>query len=170
MPSPISVKVYCQEHLVQFLTAIYGQQPITFPRKDHFNLLLNACLKRSTSAEPIVSEITPNLEILLPFFDDLNVLYNFDLSPRSEALFVKHVDRKFKITFHSEIDKYVLIGILRIDAIYLFMEQFDLEEECLDLLIKDYQRYRDTKKQRGRYIPKNKSSVKRPNCPEPHIV
>ncbi len=51
------------------------------------------------------------LIIQLPYFEDKNVMSNFFLSENSKRIFIKRVVQFFKITFHSEINKAILLKI-----------------------------------------------------------
>lgn len=141
MPSPISISVRCAPHLVQFMTSIYGPQPINFPRKDNFSLLLNFLLEKEPMNYCNFESDLKELKILLPYFDDKNVLYNYILTPLKEAIFINKIDERFNLAFIDEMNKSTLLGINKIDSVHLFMDKYNLSEDCIDMLLKKYQRY-----------------------------
>jgi len=141
MPSPISITVRCAPHLVRFMEKLYGPQPITFPRKDIFSLLLNFLIEREPDNVSNYEPGAETLEILLPYFEDKNVLYNYNLSALKESIFVAKIDERFRLAFNDEMNKSTLVGINKIDSVHLFMEKYNLSEDCVDMLLKSYQRY-----------------------------
>jgi len=115
MPSPISITVRCAPHLVRFMEKLYGPQPITFPRKDIFSLLLNFLIEREPDNVSNYEAGAETLEILLPYFEDKNVLYNYNLSALKESIFVAKIDERFRLAFNDEMNKSTLVGINKID-------------------------------------------------------
>lgn len=141
MPSPISITVRCAPHLVQFMTSLYGPQPITFPRKDNFSLLLNFLLEKEPENYCNFESGAEKLEIQLPYFEDKNVMYNYILTPLKESVFINKIDERFRLAFIDEMNKSTLLGINKIDSVHLFMDKYNLSEDCIDMLLKSYQRY-----------------------------
>lgn len=164
MPSPISINIRCPKHLVQFIESIYGKQPISFPRKDHFNSVLNFLLQKEPENFTNFHAGRINLKILLPYFEDKNVLYNYILTPCGETIFIKSINETYKMVFRDFMNKLNMIGVSKIDSIYFFLETYTISEDNIDMLLRDYQRYRNTKRQSKHYKLKIKSSFKMPLC------
>ncbi|MFZ4546820.1 MAG: hypothetical protein ACOYN4_05275 [Bacteroidales bacterium] len=166
MPSPISITVHCAPHLVRFMVAVYGPQPLQFPRKDNFSMLLNYLLEKESDAETTVDPHDEKLEIQLPYFENKNVLYNYVLTPMKESIFINKIDERFRLSFNDEMNRATLVGISKIDSVHLFMDSYNMPEDCIDMLLKSYQRYIKLKRYH-RLSQKNKkiSSVKGEYCP-----
>ncbi len=165
MPSPISISIRIQPYLVDFMVNVYGAQPIEFPRKDNFNRILNKFMEKDPATYSNYRRGDTNLEIKLPYFEDKNVLYNFSLSPHQENVLISKIENMFKLTFRDEMDQWLLLGVKRIDAIYLFMEKHCIREDAVDMLIKDYQRFRNYRRVKDHRKAKKISSVKSHFCP-----
>jgi len=167
MPSPMTISIRIQPYLVDFLTAVYGPQPIAFPRKDNFNRILNKFMDREPATYSNYHRSDTNLEIQLPYFEDKNVLYNFSLSPIQESILIDKIENMFKLSFRDEIDQCLLIGIKKIDAVHLFMDKYKIREESIDMLLKDYHRFRQNRYQINFQKKQKKTSVKSRFCPAP---
>ena len=167
MPSPMSISIRLKPYLVDFMISIYGPQPIVFPRKDNFNRILNKFVEKDPPAYSNYSRGETNLEIQLPYFEDKNVLSNFSLSPVQESVLVSKIENVFKLTFRDEMDQWLLLGMLKIEAIHLFMEKHAIREDSIDMLLKDYQRFRNCFHQKNAYKRKKILSVKSKFCPVP---
>ncbi|HPS51725.1 MAG TPA: hypothetical protein PK892_13545 [Bacteroidales bacterium] len=84
------------------------------------------------------------------------------MSEFRQVKFEKRIKQFFKITFRGFINKYILLGFDRNDSIELFMEEFNIPVDCLDLLEKDYQRYLVLRRKTKLFRNKKNSSVKEP--------
>jgi hypothetical protein len=171
MPSPMTISIRIQPYLVDFMESIYGPQPIEFPRKDNFNRILNKFLDKEPATSSRYRRDDTNLEIQLPYFEDKDVMYHFNLTACQERILANKIEDLFKLSFRDEIDQYLLLAVQRIDAIHLFMDKHKIREEAIDMLQKDYQRFRNSKNHKKQYHKHKKiSSVKSRFCPaSPHI-
>lgn len=166
MPSPITISIRVQPYLVDFITSLFGPQPISFPRKHNFNRMLNLFLEKEQPAFSNYRRGETNLEIQLPYFEDKNVLSNFSISPVQERVLVSKMEDLFKLTFRDEMDQWLLLGVTKIEAIHLFIDKHQLKEDSVDMLLKDYQRFRDCKYKKKASLKKKKIlSVKSAFCP-----
>jgi len=165
MPSPMTISIRIQPYLVDFLTKVYGPQPIAFPRKDNFNRILNKFMDREPATYSSYHRSDTNLEIQLPYFEDKNVLSNFSLSPVQHSILVAKIEDMFKLTYRDEIDQCLLLGIKKIKAIHLFMEKYEIREQSVDMLLKDYHRFRNCRYQNKFQKHKKILSVKSRFCP-----
>ena len=159
MPSPMTITVRCAPHLVRFMEAVYGPQPITFPRRDNFSLLLNFLVEKEPDNYSNYATGDVKLTVLLPYFEDKNVLYNYVLTPLKEVVFINKIDERFRIAFNDEMNKSTLLGISKIDSVHLFMDKFNLSEDCIDMLLKSYQRYIKLKRYHAKHQKKSKNLV-----------
>lgn len=170
MPSPITISIRVQPYLVDFMVSIYGPQPIEFPRKDNFNRILNVFLDKEPESKSHYNPTETNLDILLPYFEDKNVLYNFHLSSVQKRILVRKIEDKFRLSFRDEVDQYLLLGFTRIEAIYFFMEKYNIREESIEMLKKDYHRFRNSKACKNYRKKLKNSSVKARFCPPRHTA
>jgi len=168
MPSPLTISIRIQPHLVNFLESLFGSQPISFPRKNNFNRILNKFMEKEPATSSNYIRSDTNLEIQLPYFEDKNVLYNFNLSAIQESVLVDKIENTFKLTFRDEMDQYRLLEIKTFKAIQLFMEKYSINQDSYDMLIKDYQRYRNSRYVLDHRKIKKISSVKSAFCPVCH--
>lgn len=170
MPSPITISIRIQPYLVDFMVSIYGPQPIEFPRKDNFNRILEMFLDKEPATMSNYKRGDTNLTIKLPYFEDKNVLYNFNLTAVQEKILISKIEDRFRLSFRDEMDQYVLLGLSRIDSIYLFMEKHSIREDSIDMLKKDYQRFRNMKYSKNFRKKQKISSVKSRFCPQRKTV
>lgn len=161
----MTIWIRIQPHLVDFLTAVYGPQPVAFPRKDNFNRILNKFMDKDPATYSSYHRSDTNFEIQLPYFEDKNVLSNFSLSPVQHTILVAKIENMFKLTYRDEIDQYLLLGLKKIEAIHLFMEKYKISEESIDMLLKDYHRFRNCRHQNNFQKRKKILSVKSRFCP-----
>jgi len=141
MVSDIIIRVKCEPYLIRFFETLYGQSPIKFPKNSNFNTYLDVFLDKTPLDFKIPEYGDHTLEILLPTFERKDIrTFNY-LSPKRQEIFTKELWKFFKITFRSEISKSVLMGLDRKDAIELFIEKFNLSQDCWDFMEKDFQRY-----------------------------
>jgi hypothetical protein len=167
MPSPISINIRCEPYLICFMESLFGSQPILLPRKDNFALLLNYLLVKAPDYYVNTRHGYGTLQLQLPYFEDKNVLYHFYLSPVKEIIFIRKIEELFRVSFRTEMNQCILLGIKRIDAIHLFMDTYNLPESSIDMLLKDYQRYRNGVRQKIFTENLKISSVKPRFCPVP---
>jgi hypothetical protein len=165
MPSPMTVSIWLRPHLVDFMVSIYGPQPIGFPRKDNFSLMLHKFLQKETPSYSRYRKGYAKLTMKLPYFEDKNVLSNFNLLPWQQATLISKIEVIFRLTFRDEINEFLLLGIKRKDAIYLFMEKHGISEDSFDMLKKDYHRYRICRRVKNHRKDKKILSVKSAFCP-----
>ena len=165
MASDTIIRVKCEPYLVKFLETLYGKSPISFPKKSNFNSILDVFLDKPPLdyQEPEYGENT--LEIRLPYFENKNVLFNFYLSPTKQRILIKEIWKFFKITFRGEISKHIVLGLDRQDAIQIFIEKYNLSQDCTDSLEKDFQRYVKLRSYHRLFRNKKNSSVKDHDCP-----
>ena len=139
--SEVIIKVQCDHYLVKFLEAYFNSSPVRFPRNNNFRNFLEIFLDFPPLDHRESDYGRNTLTVELPFFEDKDPRsYNF-LNPIRQRIFVDHIWMFFKITFRSEINKYRLTGIGRNDAISLFMDKYNIPDECWESLLKDYSRY-----------------------------
>ena len=158
MPSPITININCPLYHIRFMESVYGAQPIVFPRRDNFSLLLNYLLEKRPDEYVISNYGDNNLAIQLPYFEDKNVLYNYYLTPIKEQVIINKIDELFKVTFKSEMNECLLYKLSMVDSIHVFMDKFHIPEDNFDLLKKDYYRYRKIVRQK-KYENKKKKLV-----------
>jgi hypothetical protein len=147
MASDIIVKLECKRrYLIQFLEGIYGPMPIVFTKKHYF-----------ASALEILLEIPPHdfrecksgpgiLEIRLPHMEFKNENSYYYLSRAKQESFENKIYRHFKVVFHAEITRLLQTGFERNEAIALFMEHYNMDASCEEMLKKDYQRFIDMRR------------------------
>jgi len=166
MPSPISVNIYCPKpKLIYFARKIFGAEPCLLPKRNHFSKLLNILVAPAPEDWRPVHYGESNLCIMLPWYEDKNVLRHYYLSPLKQKVFVGRLNDYFQITFRAHVDKYLLRDVPQQQAIYLFMEEYDLPVDVISDLLKDYQRYRSAIRQRKFYQRhKKKASFDEKSC------
>jgi len=146
MPSPITIKLQCPKYLIEFVESYYQcKSPVLFRNGDEMNKFLVHFLSRPPRG--YIEEKFQNgenfLEIIIPFLEEKNVLYNYFLSARAKKLFVSRLEIFFRIKFHEDVDKSVYEHFKIKDAILLFMDKYSLSPEIFEMLQKDYQRYKN---------------------------
>ena len=164
MASEIKINLSCEQHLIRFFETLYGPSPILFPKNSNFNTILDVFLDK-----PPLGYVEPNncentLTIQLPFLENKNVISNFYLSPTKKRIFVKELEKYFKITFRSEISKHIVLGLDRQDSIQIFIEKYNLSQDECDMLEKDFQRYLKLRCYHRLFRNKTNSSVKGHDC------
>lgn len=141
MPSPMTIKIKCEPHIITFFTRIFGKMPISLPKGHVLGYVLRHLLDRPPKDHIEIHDEGANfLEIRIPFNDEKNPLYNFYLSEQSKRIFADRIEREFKLMFREDINASRLAGLKKKDAIYLFIDKYDLSPDIFDRLIKDYQR------------------------------
>ena len=159
MPSQATTHCKCEPYLVKFLEFLYGPSPISFPRKSNFNLMLDAFLEKPPMECDTPDQGILNLAIRLPYFDNKDIRsYNY-LPPKKQEIFAKEIWKFFKIIYRNEISKCLVMGLDRKDAIGLFIEKYDLSDDCWDSLEKDYQRHLTLRRKARLFRNKKNSAV-----------
>lgn len=168
MASQIVISVPCEEYLIRFLEKMYGPSPISFPKKSNFNTLLDVFLDRPPMNHTPVTPEDPGkfLQVELPYFEQKDIRsYNY-LTAKMERAFVKEIWKFFKITFRGEIAQLLVLGLDRKDALEIFMEKYNLPQDCWDALEKDFQRYLKLRSKKKRlFKPSLNSAERQPACP-----
>ncbi len=141
MPSPIVIKIKCDLYLVRFLEKLYGPSPISFPAQSNFNMFLDVFLSQPPLNYLEQDHGENTLLVQLPYFENKNVLSYYFLTQKAQQKFVDEIWKFFKITYRSEISKYIMVGLYRKDSIEMFIDKYNLPMDCWDMLEKDYQRY-----------------------------
>lgn len=144
MPSDFTVNIYFpKKKLILFAEAVYGSQPLIIPKKDNMNRLINMLLKPPPPDWHYENFGENNVAVQLPYYEDKNVKVHYYLSKRAQRIVSNRFDDLFNLEFRRYIDKMLLLGVKnQLDAIYSFMEVYDLQEDVISDLLKDYQRYR----------------------------
>lgn len=144
MPSELTINIYFpKKKLILFAEAVYGSQPLIIPKKDNLNRLINMLLKPPPTSWRVEHYGQKNLAVQLPYYDDKNVKVHYYLSARAQTTVSNRFDDLFNLEFRRHVDKMLLLGVMnQLDAIYSFMEAYDLPEDVISDLLKDYQRYR----------------------------
>jgi len=117
-----------KNYLKAFTISVYGSEPVFFPKRDKLNDLLQILLtKPPAEHKPIrAAEKVDYLEIILPYFETLNInSYNF-LSARSQRSFGKRLKSRFWVAFEDFMDEAFRNNMTRTDAIALFIEKYEL--------------------------------------------
>lgn len=145
MPSDFTVNIYCPKpKLIIFAEALYGQQPLIIPRKDNLNRLINILLRTAPRDYKPTDYGNHNLQVQLPYYEDKDVRSWYFLSDRAQHTVVNRFDDLFTLEFRRHVDKMLLLGVkTQKDSIYSFIEKYNLPEDIVSDLLKDYQRYRN---------------------------
>jgi hypothetical protein len=165
MSSPIQVSFNADQYLVAFLEYIYGNQPITFPKQSDFNRQLFRMLEKPPKDYVYSSSKEDTLIVNVPYCSEKNVLYQHYLTDLNKKVLLDGVDDLFRITFHSEVNEWVILRVRIKDAIHLFMEKYGIDEQAFDMLLRDYGRYRHVEKVKEKRKSKKKSSDSEAFCP-----
>jgi hypothetical protein len=159
MSSTVIIKVKCEVYLIRFLEKLFGEQPISFPRKHDFNNILDFLLAKPPMGHVETDYGEKTLRIQLPYFEDKDIRsYNY-LSAFKQGKLEARIAAYFKVVFHAEINKLLNLGFIRKDAIEIFMDEYNLPIDCLDLLEKDYSRYLTVRWKRRLFRSNKNSSV-----------
>lgn len=199
MGSPVYVTFKVDVFYQTFLRAYFEQYDLLFefPAKSEFNILLEFLVKKQPRAQrspdPEI-DFMNQLEIhkktqygdqafnvQLQYMEHKNVLsYNF-IPPAGERIFNDKIKDLFKLVFHKHVDQAIhRIGLRKKDAIYSFMDEFNMSVSRSERLNKNYQRYEEkltreydrwnAAKRQAKHRKKNKKtlSVKRQKSSERH--
>ena len=161
MPSPITINVKMDAYLIAYLESIYGQQPIEFDKKDRFNGFLPKLLRKPSPGENQFENYGPeNLKIVLPYFEEKNVLYHNYMPAREQSVFRNIIYRFFKAQFHDFMNEAERHRITMKEGVDTFLDVHRLDSSLTDMLIKERQRYKDTIFQK-RWREKKRRQVER---------
>jgi hypothetical protein len=126
MKDRITVKIQMEPHLKAFLISVYRQDPVFFPKKDKLNDLLLLLLAKQPRDLIPKDPQGPHLEIILPYFENLNIMtYNY-LSEQSRRTFLRRVRMIFWCTFEDFMDECFRNDMGRTESIGLFIEKYNL--------------------------------------------
>ena len=146
MSSGVICHIELDTKLQQFLKSYFNQTGILFkfPRKDEFDL--GRKFKRLLSPPPEnfikYKKTDRTFDVELPYDDEKPPLYNFYITPRSQAVFSKKVRAAFGEVFRGEMMKYYSEGFEYKECVGIFMEAFEISDNHYETLLKDYQRWR----------------------------
>lgn len=153
-----------EPYLKAFLISVYRQQPpIFFPKRDRLNDLLQILLAKPPSDLKYKPQDSCCLEVIIPYFENLNIMSYHYLSPKNQILFGKKVKQMFMVTFIDFMEECFRHDISKNDSIYLFLEKYEIpvDSKIEDMLRKSLYRskrmlrkfprreYRKTKKCRN---------------------
>ena len=132
--------------LKAFFISVYGPEPVFIPKRDKFNDVLKLTLaKTPKDYKPVkVSDRVEYVEIIIPYFETLNInTYNY-LSQNNQRAFENRVRSKFWVTFEDLMDECFRNDLSRIESISLFIEKYNLPDniEVEDMLRKALYRSR----------------------------
>jgi len=134
-----------EPYLKAFLLSVYNQEPpIFFPKKDKLNDLLHLLLRKQPIKHLPKGPACDYLEIIIPYFEDLNIMsYNY-LSPEAQRIFCRRVNMIFWATFEDFMDECFRQDMRRNDSVYLFIEKYNLPEDSkiVDRLRKELYRFK----------------------------
>jgi hypothetical protein len=159
MPSDIIIRVKCDAYLVRFAVSLYGNLPINFPKNSHFLNLLEIFIEKKPLDFKEPDYGNNMLWIQLPYFENKNIVFNNYLSPVKQQTFVNELRKYFKITFRKEVAQLIVHGIEKQDAINIFIEKYNLSQDCWDFLQKDFYRYLNLRDKRRLFRTKKNTSV-----------
>jgi hypothetical protein len=165
MPSDITIKIKCDQYLIQFLETLYGPSPIVFPVKSNFNMFLDVFLQKPPLNYQEQDYGKNTLIVQLPYFENKDVRSYYYLTQKAQQKFVDEIWKFFKITFRREISKYIVVGLYRKDSIEMFIDKYNLSLDCWDMLEKDYQRYIKLSWKKRLFRRNINSSVREPVYP-----
>lgn len=132
-----------EPHLKAFLLSSYRQEPpLFFPKKDKLNDLLQLLLSKPPKDYKPVAREGDHLEVILPYFENLNIMSYHYLSPANQKIFARRIRKIFWITFEDFMDECFRNDLRRNDAIYLFIEKYNLpvDSRIEDMLRKELYR------------------------------
>lgn len=130
MKDRITVKIEMEPHLKAFLLSVYRQQPpVFFPKRDRLNDLLQLLLAKPPKNLKQKPPPECYLEVIVPYFENLNIFSYHYLSPLNERLFVKKVKQMFNVTFIDFMEECFRHDLGRTDSIYLFLEKYEISAD-----------------------------------------
>lgn len=128
-----------EPYLKAFLLACYeSEEPVFFPKKDKLNSLLQHLLEKPPKDLKYIQPTGDELEVIIPYFENLNIMsYNY-LSPLDQEIFCKAAKQTFDYIFIDFMEKSFLNDMSKTDAIYKFLEKYriPIDEKIEDTLRK----------------------------------
>lgn len=116
-----------EPHLKAFLVSVYKQEPpIFFPKKDKLSDLLQLLLAKPPKDAKYCQGGEDHLEVIIPYFENLNIMSYHYLSVHNQHVFARRIKQIFWVTFEEFMDECFRHDIRRNDAIYLFIEKYNL--------------------------------------------
>ena len=138
-------KVYIRIELLPYIKTFYEKKygnPVSFPKKSYMNLLIGELLTKP----PKDYTDTPNLNALcieLAYYINKDIRSYFHLSLRAKSALKTALRQKFYQSLCDEVRRSMrILGVTRKAAIYLFIEEYGLGENCFDSLKKKEYRER----------------------------
>lgn len=120
-----------EPHLKAFILSAYNQEePVFFPKRDKLNDMLQLLLSKPpkdlkySAHEPDPEE--DHLQVILPYFENLNIMSYHYLSPHNQRVFAYRIKQIFWVTYEEFMDECFRHDIRRNDAIYLFIDKYRL--------------------------------------------
>jgi hypothetical protein len=142
MPSPISINIKMPAYLIQYLENKYGSQPIAFPRKDRFGNILPQLTRKPDASEFQFDHYGKNnLEVVLPYSVEKNVLYHNFMPKAAQVLFESMIHKEFLTLFHTFMNDAYNCKVEINESINVFIDIHQMDYSCFDMLIKERQRY-----------------------------
>lgn len=175
MKDRITVKIPMEPYLKAFLVSVYKQEPLYFPKRDRLNDLLSLLLARTPKEFVPRDPHPPYAEVVLPYFENLNIMsYNY-LSEASQRAFTRRVRKIFWCSFEDFMDECFRQDLGRNESVNLFIEKYNLplDTNIEDMLRKEiYRSKRIFKKypKRGYRKMKNTKEILSDNREDIHIV
>jgi hypothetical protein len=127
MKDRLTVKISIEPYLKAFLLSVYHQdEPIFFPKKDKLNDLLQLLLSKPPKNHIPRAVETDHLEIIIPYFENINIMSYHYLSEANQRIFCRRVKKIFWYTFEDFMDECFRQDLGRGDAIYLFIDKYNL--------------------------------------------
>lgn len=116
-----------EPHLKAFLISVYRQQPpVFFPKRDRLNDLLQLLLDKPPRDHNHKPPESCYLEVIIPYFENLNVMSYHYLSERNQVLFSKKVKQMFNATFIDFMEECFRNDISKSDSVCLFLEKYEI--------------------------------------------
>jgi hypothetical protein len=123
-----TVKIKIKPYLKQFLISVYGEEPLYLPKRDKLADRLAWCLNKPPDQIP-PPDPEANLEIVLPWFEQVNIhQYNY-MSRRGQYAFELFVQQRFWVTFEEFMDLNYRAGLTKYASFMLFLERYNIEED-----------------------------------------
>lgn len=156
----ITIRVPIKPYLKSFVLSYYNsQEPILFPKRGKINFIIRNLLKKQPEKRCFTDNVGINLEIILPYYEDLNIMsYNY-INPEDEKVLNEWLEMIFWTKFDEFIDTEYLQGIRQNVSISAFLEKYNIQESIEDMLKKRIYRSRLTcRKTPKRYYKKKTKS------------
>ena len=132
MKKRLTIKIKMEEHLISFLYSVYQptktQEALFLPSRDRLNKLLSLLLTRPPSEQTPPEEGT-YLELVIPYFEKININSINHISIRAQKTFARSVKKIYTIQFFEFIDDCLISGFEKIDAVNLFIEKYNLPDD-----------------------------------------